>query len=116
MAVGANRPSRLLKWYMGRLEGVVGAGGTAVGSSISLADVLIYNKFAECLTEAEVPPPPPLAPSTPNLRRGGSRPAEAILHLTEAPARACTRHDILRGRRGRGVVDAGRAGVEARAL
>ena len=40
---------------MGRLEGIVGAGGTAVGSSISLADVLIYNAFAECLTEAEAP-------------------------------------------------------------
>ena len=115
MAVGANRPSRFLKWYMGRLEGVVGAGGTAVGSSMSLADVLIYNKFAECLTEAEVPPPPPLAPSTPASGRfsaGGSDPAPA----RGAPARARTRHDILRGRRGRGVADAGRAGVEARAL
>ena len=55
MAVGANRDSRLLKWYMNRLEGIVGDGGVAVGSSISLADVLIYNSFAECLTEAEAP-------------------------------------------------------------
>ena len=40
---------------MGRLEGIVGDGGIAVGSSISLADVLIYNAFAECLTEVEAP-------------------------------------------------------------
>ena len=40
---------------MGRLEGIVGDAGIAVGSSISLADVLIYNTFAERLTEAEAP-------------------------------------------------------------
>lgn len=58
MAVGAGRPNRMLKWYMGRLEGVVGGGGTAVGGAISLADLLLYNKFAENLSEAEMPDAP----------------------------------------------------------
>lgn len=58
MANGAGRPTRFLKWYMGRLEGIVGDGGVAVGSSISLADVLIYNNFAECLTKEEAPDMP----------------------------------------------------------
>jgi len=57
MANGANRSSRFLKWYMGRLEGIVGD-GFAVGGKLSLADVLIYNKFAETMTEAEGPDVP----------------------------------------------------------
>lgn len=46
---------RGMAWYSGRLEGIVGGSGTAVGTSISLADVMIYNTFAESLDEAESP-------------------------------------------------------------
>jgi len=56
MAVGANRDKRALRWYMGRIEGIVGEGGVAVGSAISLADVMIYNKFAETMTKEEAGP------------------------------------------------------------
>jgi len=48
-AAGADRSTRYAKWWMGRIEYVVGDGGVAVGSKISLADVLIYNTFAEFL-------------------------------------------------------------------
>jgi len=55
-AVGATRSTRFAKWYMGRIESVLGPNtGFAVGSSLSLADVLIYNTFAELLTESEAP-------------------------------------------------------------
>jgi glutathione S-transferase len=52
-ADAAARAKRFLKWYMGRLERIVGAGGYAVGDSITLADVLIYNKFVDTLTAEE---------------------------------------------------------------
>jgi len=50
------RSERYLKWWMGRIEDVVGKDGFAVGSKISLADVLIYNMFKEHLNEAEASP------------------------------------------------------------
>jgi len=46
---------RFAKWYVGRIEKVVGGSPYAVGSEISLADVLIYNAFAEVLLDSEVP-------------------------------------------------------------
>eukprot|EP01104_Vermistella_antarctica_P005964 TRINITY_DN16703_c1_g1_i1.p1 TRINITY_DN16703_c1_g1~~TRINITY_DN16703_c1_g1_i1.p1 ORF type:complete len:268 (-),score=61.65 TRINITY_DN16703_c1_g1_i1:208-969(-) len=52
-AVGANRANRQLRWYAGRLEGIVG--DYAVGSSLSLADVLIYYTFAEELLAKDAP-------------------------------------------------------------
>jgi len=48
-ADGSQRSSRFLTWWMGRIEAVVGDAGFAVGSKISLADVLIHNTFAEYL-------------------------------------------------------------------
>ena len=44
---------RFLKWYAGRIEAVVGGGGFAVGASISLADVLLFRAFGECLSDAQ---------------------------------------------------------------
>jgi hypothetical protein len=52
-ADGAARPTRFCGWWMGRIEAVVGAGGFAVGNKISLADVLIYNTFAEFLSDEQ---------------------------------------------------------------
>eukprot|EP00041_Stephanoeca_diplocostata_P007565 m.108002 g.108002 ORF g.108002 m.108002 type:complete len:291 (+) comp16940_c0_seq2:105-977(+) len=49
----STRSERYIKWYMGRLEHIIGAGGVAVGTHISLADVLIYNYFAETLSDAQ---------------------------------------------------------------
>ena len=43
-------------WYMKRLETFLGD-GYAVGGKLSLGDLLIYNKFAEHLTDAELPRP-----------------------------------------------------------
>jgi glutathione S-transferase len=51
------RKDRYLRWYMGRLEGIVGGAGHAVGKKFTLADFLIYNTFAEKLTDAEQPNP-----------------------------------------------------------
>ena len=45
--------TRFLPWWMGRIESVVGSGGIAVGNKISLADVLIYNTFAETLDASQ---------------------------------------------------------------
>lgn len=44
---------RYLPWFVARMETIVGAKGFAVGSKISLADVLIYNAFAETLRDDE---------------------------------------------------------------
>lgn len=52
-ADASKRPSRLLNWYLGRLEGLVGSNGFAVGGQLSLADVLIFNALAETLQPSE---------------------------------------------------------------
>jgi len=51
-ADGTNRASRYLKWFSGRIEATLGA-GFAVGGKLSLADVMLYNQYAEVLTVAE---------------------------------------------------------------
>ncbi len=46
--------SRYMTWYMGRIEAsLTGTDGFAVGSKLSLADILMYNTFAEHLEESE---------------------------------------------------------------
>lgn len=55
MAVRETRPQRGAKWYAGRIEGLVGDTGIAVGSSISLADVMIYSVFKENSPPEESP-------------------------------------------------------------
>ena len=47
--LGAGRSARFLQWFLGRIEAVLGNNGFAVGDKLSLADVLIYNSFAEYL-------------------------------------------------------------------
>lgn len=60
-----NRSERRFKWWCGRLEGCLGDGGFAVGGAVSLADVLLYNTFAECLTDAECQPTTPASRKEP---------------------------------------------------
>jgi glutathione S-transferase len=62
-AVGADRSSRFLKWWMGRIESTLGNNGFAVGNKLSLADVLLYNTFAEHLRPEEC------KEDTPNWRK-----------------------------------------------
>jgi hypothetical protein len=50
------RSERFYSWYMGRIEYLVGASGFAVGSKLSLADVLIENQLAEVLEDAQAKP------------------------------------------------------------
>ena len=48
---------RKLKWFLGRMEGLVGD-GFVVGGKLSLSDVMLYNMFADFLpadTHAELP-------------------------------------------------------------
>lgn len=52
-ADGAGRSERFLTWWMGRIEAALDSKGFAVGDQLSLADVLIYNTFAEVLKEEE---------------------------------------------------------------
>ena len=52
-ADSSNR-KRTMYWFSQRIESQVGAGGFAVGNKLSLADVLIYNAFAETLEEHQV--------------------------------------------------------------
>lgn len=49
----SKRAERQLKWWLGRIELVCGDKGFAVGSRMSLADVLVYNALAETLLENE---------------------------------------------------------------
>jgi glutathione S-transferase len=49
-AVAEDRDRRYLTWWMGRIEQVVGGKGYAVGDALSLADILLYNAFAETET------------------------------------------------------------------
>jgi glutathione S-transferase len=61
-ADGASRSSRYLMWWMGRIEETLGSNGFAVGTKLSLADVLIYETFSEFLKDEE-------AGSLPSFRR-----------------------------------------------
>jgi len=45
--------TRYLTWFMNRIEATLGTSGFAVGTSLSLADVLIYNTFADTLQPEE---------------------------------------------------------------
>jgi glutathione S-transferase len=49
----AGYSTRYLKWWMGRMENVMGTKGYAVGDKLSLADVLLYNAFGEHLKDSE---------------------------------------------------------------
>ena len=55
----SGQPTRYLKWWMGRIEAVLGSNGFAVGNKMSMADVLIYNSFAEHLKPEEAAPDTP---------------------------------------------------------
>jgi glutathione S-transferase len=46
----AGKDRRYAIWYFGRIEKLLGTSGFAVGSQLSLADVLIYNLLAESLS------------------------------------------------------------------
>lgn len=58
-ADASQRPSRYLTWYLGRIEGALSLSSKnnihAVGSRLSLADILMYGTLAEYLTETEAP-------------------------------------------------------------
>ena len=56
-ADGSTRSTRYLTWWCARIEKVLANSGFAVGNKISLADVMIYNTFAEFLKESEVMSP-----------------------------------------------------------
>lgn len=62
-ALMANRMERRFKWWAGRIEATLGDAGFAVGGALSLADILLYNTFAEVLTDEEC------TPTTPAFRR-----------------------------------------------
>lgn len=53
----AGYSTRFAKWWFGRIEAsLTGTNGFAVGNSVTLADVLIYNAFAEVLRDEEAKP------------------------------------------------------------
>lgn len=49
------RSERKLPWWLARIEATLGNNGFAVGSRLSLGDVLLYNLFAETLRDEEAP-------------------------------------------------------------
>ena len=55
VADAKNRPNRQLLWFLGRMERLIGENGFAVGSKISLADVMFYNLLGETLLESGAP-------------------------------------------------------------
>lgn len=46
--------ARYLTWWMGRIEAALGDNGLAVGNKLSLADILLYDSFAEYLRPNEI--------------------------------------------------------------
>lgn len=62
-ADASQRSTRYLRWWMGRVEAVLGGGGFAVGNTLTLADVLLYNAFSEHLSASHT------AEDTPEWRR-----------------------------------------------
>lgn len=54
-ADGSKRSARQLKWFLGRMEKLVGGDGFAVGGKLSLADVQLYNTFADKLGDLSEP-------------------------------------------------------------
>ena len=52
--VAQSRGERFLTWYLGRINAAItGTDGFAVGNRLSLADLVLYNCFAEFLTKEE---------------------------------------------------------------
>jgi glutathione S-transferase len=51
----SKKGTRYLQWWMGRIETSLPDTGFAVGTKLSLADLLIYYNFAENLTDDEAP-------------------------------------------------------------
>jgi glutathione S-transferase len=52
--VAQSRGERFLTWYLGRINAAItGTNGFAVGNRLSLADLVLYNVFAEFLTKEE---------------------------------------------------------------
>lgn len=54
-ADSSQRANRYMIWWMGRIENALGGDGFAVGSKMSLADIMLYYYFAEVLTDPESP-------------------------------------------------------------
>jgi len=52
-ADGSKGSERYFKWWSKRIEFCLGDGGYAVGGKISLADLLIYNMYAEMMQPGE---------------------------------------------------------------
>jgi glutathione S-transferase len=55
----ADRPgqgTRYMKWWMGRMETVMGPNGFAVGSKLSLADILLYYTLKDSLSPEQAAP------------------------------------------------------------
>lgn len=52
-ADGSKRKERYYQWFLGRIEDTVGSNGFAVGSRLSLADVLLRNYLSETLESAQ---------------------------------------------------------------
>lgn len=59
----AGHSTRFLKWWLNRIEATLGDQGFAVGTKLSLADVALYNVFAEYLKDTEA------AEGTPSWRK-----------------------------------------------
>jgi len=51
----AGYATRFGQWWVGRIEAALTGTGFAVGSKLSLADILLYNTFAEELKDSEAP-------------------------------------------------------------
>jgi glutathione S-transferase len=52
-AVRAGQSTRYLNWWMGRIEPIIGSKGFAVGSQLSLADIVLFNTFMDTLSEEQ---------------------------------------------------------------
>lgn len=103
-AVSADKSTRYLTWWMGRIEAVLGSGGFAVGDKLSLADVMLYYLFFETLTDENC------APDFPQSRRepfGSKERTDALLakhpKISASVQAVANNENIQRWRKERGV-------------
>jgi glutathione S-transferase len=72
----AGQKTRYLNWWTGRIEATLDSRGFAVGSKLSLADVLLFNAYGEVLAADQA------APDFPAYRRepfGSKEKTDAVL-------------------------------------
>ena len=87
----ASRTKRNFCWFAGRMENLVGKGGFAVGSKLSLADVLIFRFFGDVVRPG---------PENEKMRASQREPFESLARVVKALAKCPKLQAIVENVRG----------------